>query len=167
MWVLIKTYLEIIALRKGPEAIPASWLVLYLSVAMLSVFWLLQIAADDNLNMDRIVPSLIGYGLALVFYGSVVYLSGFPQRLLPALSTIIACGSIISAIALAESQLLGPFLGPGVAADLAMLIWFWSVPVKGHVMARTIEQHWFVGIVIAMSAFILRIGIEIAFVKPA
>lgn len=163
VWVLLRTYLEIIALKKGPDAIPASWVVLALSFAMLCVFWVLQIAALDSFPARQVVAAWVGYGLALMFYTSVVYLSGFGRRLLPALSTIVACGSIISAVALVGSLLLEPLVGGSVANDLAMLVWFWSVPVKGHVVARTIQQHWVVGITIAMSAFILRIGIEAAF----
>ena len=166
MWVLFRTYLDIIALKKGPETIPASWLVLAVSVAMLGVFWILQIAAVDSLALRQIGAALIGYALALAFYGTIVFLSGYGRRLLPALSSIIACGSIISAVALTESMLMGPLLGEDVATDLATVIWFWSVPVKGHVVARTIEQHWFVGITIAMSAFILRLGVEAAFATP-
>lgn len=163
VWVLLRTYLEIIALRKGPDAIPSSWLVLLVSLAMLGGFWVLQVNAVDGLSSSQIVAALVGYALALAFYGTVVFLSGFGRRVLPAISTIIAVGSILSALALLESVLLGPLLGREVATDVATLIWFWSVPVKGHVMARTIQQHWFVGITIAMSAFILRIGVEAAF----
>ena len=167
MWVLFRTYLDIIALKKGPETIPASWLVFAVSLAMLGAFWALQIAAVDSLAVRQIVVAVFGYALALAFYGAIVFLSGFGNRLLPALSSIVACGSIISAIALTESLLLSPLLGDAVATDLATVIWFWSVPVKGHVVARTIEQHWFVGITIAMSAFILRLGVEAAFASPA
>ena len=166
MWVLLRTYLDIITLKKGPEAIPASWLVLAISLAMLGVFWMFQIAAVDGLTMRHIVVAIFGYALALGFYGVIFFLSGYGRRLLPALSSIIACGSIISAVAVAGSLLLSPFVGQGVAADLGTLIWFWSVPVKGHVVARTIEQHWFVGITIAMSALILRLGVDAAFASP-
>ena len=166
MWVLLRTYLDIIALKKGPETIPSSWLVLAISFAMLGVFWVLQITAVDSLAVRNIIVAIFGYALALAFYGVIVFLSGYGPRLLPALSSIIACGSIISAVALAESMLLSPLIGQDVATDLATLIWFWSVPVKGHVVARTIEQHWFVGITIAMSAFILRLGVEAAFASP-
>lgn len=167
MRTLLRTYLEIIALRKGPEVIPASWLVLCVSLALLALFWVLQISVVETLQAPQIIAALAGYALALAFYGVVVYVTGHGARLLPALSAIIACGSIISAVALLESLVMSNFVGEAVAADVATLIWFWSVPVKGHVVARTIRQHWFVGITIAMSAFILRLGVQAAFVAPA
>ncbi len=167
MQILLKTYLEIIALRKGPEAIPASWLVLVVSLLLLGLFWVLQIAVDDTLEAPQIIAALTGYTLALAFYGVVVYLTGHGSRILPTLSAIIACGSIISAVALLESLVMRNLIGEAVATDVAFLIWFWSVPVKGHVVARTIRQHWLVGITIAMSAFILRLGVQAAFAAPA
>ena len=48
MLVLLKTYLDIIALRKGPDAVPASWLVLNLSLAILAFAWLFQVSLADD-----------------------------------------------------------------------------------------------------------------------
>ena len=164
MRVLLRTYLDIIALRKGPEVIPASWIIFAVSLGMLAAFWALQIALIEQLVLRQVFAALIAYALALAFYGTIVVMCGFTDRLLPALSAIVACGSAISAVALLVAQLLAPFVGRDVATDLSLLLWFWSIPVKGHIVARTIRQHWFVGIAIAMSAFVLRLGVEAAFV---
>jgi hypothetical protein len=83
--------------------------------------------------------------------------------MLQALSAIIACGSIITMAFVAEYMLVSPLLGEQVAGTVATLIIFWSVPVEGHIIARAIRQHWFVGIVISMVAFILQIGFQSAF----
>ena len=161
--VLLKTYLDMIALRKGPDAIPASWLVVYVSLALLATAWFVQIALLDNVGEGRAWPALAGYALALSFYSSVIVLFGFPRRVKQALASIIACGSILAVVAVAELTLLSPLLGPGVAGPLSTLIWYWSVPVKGHIMAHAIGQHWFVGVTIAIAAFIMRIGVETVF----
>jgi hypothetical protein len=60
----------------------------------------------------------------------------------------------------AEYVLLRPFLGARIAGIIATLIIFWSVPVEGHIISRAIGQHWFVGIAIAIAAFVLQIGIQ-------
>ena len=49
-----------------------------------------------------------------------------------------------------------------MAGLIATLIIFWSVPVEGHIMARAIGQHWFIGIGIAVIAFMLQYGIQSA-----
>ena len=163
MFVLFKTYLEMIALRKGPDAIPASWLVFYLSVALLGFAWVVQVAMLDSLGEGRLWPAFAGYLLALFFYAAVVFVFGHPSRLLQTLSSIIACGSILALASVAEYVAMSPLLGADVAGTLSTLIWFWSVPVKGHVIAHAIQQHWFVGVTIAVSAFIMRFGVETAF----
>jgi hypothetical protein len=39
---------------------------------------------------------------------------------------------------------------------LLSLVLLWSVPVEGHILARTIDRHWYVGIVVAMAVFIFQ-----------
>jgi hypothetical protein len=56
--------------------------------------------------------------------------------------------------------LFRPFLGAGAAGVVAALIILWSVPVEGHIISRAIQQHWFVGIAIAVAAFILQLGFQ-------
>jgi hypothetical protein len=52
--------------------------------------------------------------------------------------------------------LLNPFLGASLASVLVWLILIWSVPVKGHIIARAIGRHWYVGIAISVTIFILQ-----------
>ena len=163
MLVLLKTYLDMIALRKGPDAVPASWLVLYLSFGMSAVAWFLGIAIIDVLGEQPLWPAIGGYVLSLFFYCAVIVVFGFPNRLLQTLSAIIACGSILTVVFIAEYSLFAPFFGNELAGIIGTLILFWSVPVKGHIVAHAIQQHWFVGITIAIAAFILQLGFESAF----
>ena len=159
MIALLKTYLEIIALRRGPELIPASWLVLLVSLGLLTLAWTVQLSLID-VPEGTVMPALIAYGAALGFYSIVVSSLGFRRRLLPMISAIIACGSIIAVLSTVGAMFLAPITGAVVANSFATLVWFWSVPVKGHVVARTVNKHWFFGIGVAMLAFVLRFGVE-------
>lgn len=161
--LLLKTYLEMIALRKGPDAVPSSWLVLYLSIAIFVAGWFLQLAMLGNGGEGRLWPAFAGYLLELFFYGAVIFIFGFSHRIKQSMSAIIACGSIIAVISVFEFVLLSPLLGSVAARALGELLWYWSVPVKGHIVALAIQQHWFVGVTIAMAAFIMRIGVQTAF----
>lgn len=161
--VLLKTYLDMIALREGPDAVPASWLILYLSFAMSAVAWFLGVAMIDVVGEQPLWPAIAGYVLSILFYGAVIYVFGFAERLLQAISAIIACGSILTIAFVAEYSILAPFVGTRVAGGIGTLILFWSVPVKGHIVALAIQQHWFVGITIVIAAFILQLGFESAF----
>ncbi|MGB5734804.1 MAG: hypothetical protein WBM40_10215 [Thiohalocapsa sp.] len=164
---LLKTYLDMIALRKGPDAVPSSWLVVYFSVLILAVVWFLQVAMFDRGGEGRMLPAFGGYLLALLFYGGIVSAFGFPRRIKQTLSSIIACGSIIAAVAVVIFTVLVPLVGTGGASVAYTLIWYWSVPVKGHIIALAINQHWFVGVTIAIAAFIMRLGVETAFITRA
>lgn len=106
--------------------------------------------------------TLAAYGFGIAFYAAIIFVAGYGHRLLAAISTIIACGSLITLAFVAEMVLLEPVLGGDVAGLLATLIIFWSVPVEGHIIASTIERHWFLGIAIAMLAFIMQYGLQIS-----
>ena len=56
----------------------------------------------------------------------------------------------------AEFVLFTPFLGPTITGIVAQLILLWSVPVEGHIIARALGRHWYIGIVIAIGVFVLQ-----------
>lgn len=163
MLTLLKTYFEMITLRRGPDAVPASWLVLSISVGILGIAWVIQVGLAESPDPRILSVSFVAYLLTLVFFGAIVYLYGHADRLLQTLSSIIACGSIIALVAALIAELLAPLIGRE-ALVLHYLMWLWSVPVKGHIVARAIQQHWFIGFAFAISAFLLRDGIQAAFV---
>jgi len=156
---LLKTFIDVLALRKGPEVIPASWLVLGYSLGILALAWVVQLALL-SVSADGVLPVLTAYAAGLSFYAAVAFYSGFRRRILPMLSTIIACGSLLAILAVAAGILILPLVGGTVANLVALLVYFWSIPVKGHVVARTLGKHWFIGIAIAMVEFGLRFTLE-------
>ncbi len=98
------------------------------------------------------LTSLFGY----VFYTAILMVAGFLGRLGQTIASIMACGSILTLLMVFAYVMLSPFLGARIAALVATLILFWSVPVKGHIIARAINRHWYLGIAIAMAVFILQ-----------
>lgn len=165
--ILLKTWFEMITLRRGPDAVPASWLVLLVAVGILGIGWLIQVGLAENADPRNLSISFIAYLLTLAFFGAIVYLYGYADRLLQTLSSIIACGSIVALAAALIAELLTPLVGSAEAFAVGYLMWLWSVPVKGHIVARAIQQHWFVGFAFALSAYLLWDGIQVAFVNQA
>jgi hypothetical protein len=43
-----------------------------------------------------------------------------------------------------------------VTGLVANLILLWSVPVEGHIIARAISRHWYIGVLIAIAVFVLQ-----------
>jgi hypothetical protein len=94
--------------------------------------------------------------VGLACYAAVVVSSGHTPRLLQTVTAILGCGALISFLYLVETVVLGSLLGEPVTTVIAMLIVFWSVPVEGHIIARAINRHWYIGIVIAMAVFVFQ-----------
>jgi hypothetical protein len=137
-------------------------------VVFFSAFGLMVLASfsamvliDSEGQQDHSVIFLSGV-LGLSFYALVLFATGHFSRFLQTMSAIIGCSSLLTLLFVAEYVLFRPFLGARIAGIIATLIIFWSVPVEGHIISRAIGQHWFVGIAIAIAAFILQIGFQTA-----
>ncbi len=135
---------------------PGSTLVLLYAIglflgAMFITTVLIEPTEDDDIG-ESIMVSVMGY----VLYWIVLSVTGFTKRLLPTIICVMACGSILTILMVAAFVLLNPFVGNNFAALIAWLILAWSVPVKGHIIARAIEQHWYIGVTIALTIFIMQ-----------
>jgi hypothetical protein len=155
--LLLRTFLDVIALKKGPEHIPSSWLLLVLAGAFLliSSFGAARLLAQ-SLGLSLAVDGL-GFGL----YVLVMLVAGHSRRVLPTLTTIIGCGAILTVIFAAELVLFEPVLGEEAALTIGLLIHFWSVFVEGHIMSRALGRHLFAGVAIAIAAFTLRYAFQL------
>ncbi len=156
MLALFLTLFDIVRLRKGPEAIPYSW-VLCLVVLTL---WLLAgfaiaLSIESIDDQDFLNSTFTGV-VALACYAAIVVSSGHTPRLLQTATAILGCGALISLLYLVETVVLGALVGEPVTTLIAMLIVFWSVPVEGHIIARAIDRHWYVGIAAAMAVFVFQ-----------
>jgi hypothetical protein len=45
------------------------------------------------------------------------------------------------------------------------LIWLWSIPVEGHIIARTIDRQWVIGFLIALAVLFAQLQL-FAVLKP-
>jgi len=162
---LFKTFVEIIFLRKGPDDIPHSS-VLFVMVA---VIWLLVgIVAVMVVESYQSSSLLIDLTLALVglgIYAIVVNLFGEGTRLMRCFTSILGC-SIVFSIVQFGGSLAFPLLLAEVEVHWALLlIWLWSIPVEGHIIARTIERQWFVGFLVALAVLFIQLNL-LAVLRP-
>ena len=157
MLQLFKTLFDIIRLQKGPDALPYSRLLFAVIVGIwLSAGLVMMIVTPELHARDFVIGTFIGV-LGLSFYAAVIVLSGKTARLLQATTALLGCGALISLAFVALDSLLPLISSEAAASIVATLILLWSVPVEGHIIARTIERHWYVGIIIAMSVFVLQL----------
>ncbi len=163
MLALLRTILDIVRLRKGPDAIPYSWLVCFIALLL----WLMA-----GLSTTMVTPGMSDqdflYGtftgvVGLAAYAAIVVTSGHAPRLLQTVTAILGSGALISFLFLAASTLLPPVFallpiaGQSAVNIVATLVLLWSIPVEGHIIARAIDRHWYLGIAVAMAVFIFQL----------
>jgi len=156
MLALSLTLFDIVRLRKGPDAIPYSWIVCLLVLTI----WLLASYAislsTETMDDEDFLNSTFTGVVGLACYAAIVVSSGRTPRLLQTVTAILGCGALISILYLVETFAFGALLGEPLTALIGMLIVLWSVPVEGHIIARAIDRNWYIGIVVAMAVFILQ-----------
>jgi len=153
---LIRTLFDILTIRKGPDSIPYSWLLLYAAVLLWFLPLLTASVLVPNFRGAVVAVAVASWIVSLVCYALVIVLAGFKNRLLQALTAIIGCGALIFLGQVAGLIFLTPFLGAALAQLFIYLLLAWSVRVKGHIIARTIDCEWYLGILIAISVFVLQ-----------
>ena len=156
MQALIRTLFDILTIRKGPDSIPYSWLLLYAAVLLWFLPLLTASVLVPNFRGAVVAVAVASWIVSLVCYALVIVLAGFKNRLLQALTAIIGCGALIFLGQVAGLIFLTPFLGAALAQLFIYLLLAWSVRVKGHIIARTIDCEWYLGILIAISVFVLQ-----------
>ena len=156
MQALIRTLFDILTIRKGPDSIPYSWLLLYAAVLLWFVPLLTASALVPNFRGAVVAVAVASWIVSLVCYALVIVLAGFKNRLLQALTAVIGCGALIFLGQVAGLIFLTPFLGAVLAQLFIYALLAWSVRVKGHIIARTIDCEWYLGILIAISVFVLQ-----------
>jgi len=158
----IRTLFDIIMIRKGPDAIPHSWILAYAAVLL----WFFPLFAATILIPTfegRVVAvSVSSWAISLVCYALVITLAGHGSRLLQSLTAIIGCGALIFLGQVAGLVFLLPFFGEQLAQIVVYLLLFWSVHVKGHIMARSLNREWYIGFIIAISVFLLQYAFSTA-----
>jgi hypothetical protein len=163
---LIRTLFDITLLRRGPDAIPRSGLLLAMVVVLWIVASLAGLALIDRLDeTDFFLGLLTGFS-GITCYAAVVVFGGFAPRLTQTLTALVGCGALIFLVFVAQYTLFLPIAGDLITGLVANLILLWSVPVEGHIIARAIDRHWYTGILIAITVFALQY-ILYSFIAPA
>ena len=162
---LFITLVDIILLRKGPEDIPRSSVLLVVVVLIWLAAGAAVIASIEILDQTDFVVSLMTAAVAILLYSSVLVFSNKTARLLQTLTAILGCGAVLQLFFVIVRVVFGSLIDENVGALVSYLILLWSVPVEGHIIARATDRYWYVGFLIAFSVFILQIELS-NFINP-
>jgi hypothetical protein len=154
---LIETLFDIIRLRKGPDAIPHSTFLLAVIVVLwLSTGMLMTVLTAELDEQDFAIGTLTGIA-GLLCYAAIVVISGKRARLMQTVMALLGCGALISLMFVAGDVFLTPFLSENLTNFIVTLILLWTVPVEGHIISRTLDRHWYIGVAIAMAVFVFQL----------
>jgi len=154
---LIETLVDIIRLRKGPDAIPHSTFLLVVIIALWLFAGLLMTFLTAELDeQDFVIGTVTGIA-GLLCYAAIIVLAGKSARLLQTVIALLGCGALLSLMFVAGNVFLTPFLSENITNFIVTLILLWTVPVEGHIISRTLDRHWYVGVAIAMAVFVFQL----------
>ena len=159
---LIRILFDITLLRKGPESLPASGMLLVLAILLSLLSSLTAVALIDRFDEDDFFLGLFSSVVGLSCYAGILVLSGRSARMLQTLSAIVGTGALIVFAFVAEYVLLTPVFGDATSGLVATVILLWSVPVEGHIIARAIDRHWYLGLVLAVGVFVVQYAMNLA-----
>ncbi len=120
MQTLFRTFYDIILLRKGPEDLPASVVLLAFAVVLWCVTFGLAYAVFEWLDSTRLVIAAAASLLAIGAYQFLLLITGRSARTLQTQTALIGCGSVISLVYIALLVLRGRF-GQQVAVVLEIV----------------------------------------------
>ena len=157
MGKLIQTLLEITLLRKGPEALPTSWLLFGVTVVLRFAAVILSVVVIEEFTAEFIRLDIVVWLVGLVCFGGLLMVIGKERRLAATLTALVGVGAIIT-LAMSLVVLIGGMLLTDAAVTTAVqLIVLWSVIVKGHIMARATGWHWYAGLLVSIAVLVLQL----------
>lgn len=172
MLALLQTLFDIIRLRKGPDALPRSSILLAIVVASWLFVDILAGAILPTFGRSSISGLAIS-ALGIIIYALIATLYGRNARIMQMLTALIGCGAVLG---LAVTLTIGVALqlqGLEVVAILSVLVvWsitLFSIVVNGHILSRTLDRPQLHGVIIAFLVFALQYYLSVTFnpVQPA
>lgn len=153
MLPFLKTLLAIALLRKGPEDLPRSSALLVLSALMWLVGVLTQITVIEQFDESHFGLEVFSAFIGIICYSAVTI--GFSQmpRLTQTITALIGCGALLAVI-FAIAYIVVDLIGSQLL--MLLVVWsivLWSIAIKGHIIASTINRHWYLGMAFAVGIF--------------
>lgn len=163
MQLIFKAFIDVFLLRRGPEDIPKSSLLLAMAIgASIVVNFLFYVIVESDYETDLFLE-FASELVKIVSFVSVLLLFGLVRRIMQTITAIIACNVILGLILIAMLTVSQPFMNKELDASLAWLATFWLILVEGHIISRAVQLHWITGIAIAIVISILQLGFYFTF----
>ena len=162
----LKTLLDIVLLRKGPQHLPHSLIMLGMAIGLWVVALLVSITLIDYVDESSFFSELAWAIVVLSIYSTLVYVAGFADRILQTITAIIGCGALLSVLYAVVYSGLGPLLGRAFLELMVYGFVLWSLSIKGHIIATAISTRWYLGALIAAAIFVGQLVVSTMLSSP-
>ncbi len=154
---LLQTLLEIVFLRKGPDALPRLPVVLIMVIALLLLSDVVSLLNVESYTGRRFALNLILGVVGVFAFVAVLNIADFRHRTLQTISAIIGCGAILSFVAIFLSTVATSWYDAEVVQTTIGFVLLWSLCVEAHIISRAIERAWFVGFAAALAVLAIQL----------
>jgi len=163
---LLQAFVELCLLRRGPQDLPASPVLLALTVpAYLALDT--AIAALDLPVTRAFGAAVLDAGALAAFTALALAARGRRARLLQTLTALLGSGVVLGACALPVGLWLR---AAGRDAAVPQLLWLtlfvWSIAVSAHIYRHALEVHYAIGVAVSVMYVWLLINIAFLLLGP-
>lgn len=153
---LVRPFLEICILRKGPQDLPASGLLLGIAVCAHTLTSILLSVVTLS-GWRAIFAGITDTLLVMILTGTLLYAHRQKARIVQTLTAMTGTGAIITLVAIPIFNWLHGIQASGEGSPLAGLLVLgliaWSLGVSGHILRHALSIPYFLGIFIAFVFF--------------
>ncbi|MEM1173252.1 MAG: hypothetical protein AAGA33_08720 [Pseudomonadota bacterium] len=156
MPLLLLTFIDIALLRKGPEDIPRSSLFLVVASAFWFFVTLLNWALIASFTTFDIAVAVASVLFSLLAYGLFIAARGRQSRMAQCFTAILGATSCVSLVIVLLVVAFPLDSAPLMVSLGLLLLWFWTVQIEGHIIARTTDINLMSGVAIAAFVFVVQ-----------
>ncbi|MBW9262443.1 MAG: hypothetical protein K1566_05270 [Candidatus Thiodiazotropha sp. (ex. Lucinisca nassula)] len=164
MKALISAAIDLCLLRRSPQDLPASTVLLWLAAMLNLLTGILMLIDADSNPLKALGQTLFELALMVGALYAALLLNGRLERFIQAATALMLCGFLLGMLAL-------PLIAWGKqnqsaeAGILFLLVFGWGVVVIGHILRHTFEFSLNMGIAIAL-LYTLLAGTLVALIFP-
>jgi hypothetical protein len=159
MLYIFSMFWRIAQLKSGPEDLPSSSFLL-LVVTVANILLSLAVSMSIGTQPVGIVATTILTNLAalaLIIYG-LLALVAKPARLTQTLTAYFGCDLLLNLV-IGMSIALMRLLSVDFMTTLALLIFFWSILIFGHILRKAMEVHLIMAITLAFLLTLVTVAL--------
>lgn len=165
----LKPFFLIVAHRVGPDVLPRSGFLLGLVIVMHILVYYLGLLVMDTTPGRTLVMPLLDTATQYAFFSVLVVGAGLRERLVQTLTAVFGADVMLNLISLPLA--MAPVADPPaltLPVLASVIVLFWSLGVKGHILHRALGFPYFVGVLIACGFLIAFLALDSAiFGAPA